>query len=95
MYEAVETIYEAANETTFFLQQYKEQAESPNRNLSKIWSEAATKVRDLNEELYFRLLGKAEYWADPTVWLQDRFERANMALDSIKNDSKQLLSERN
>lgn len=93
-YEAVEAVYEAANETTTFLQECMRKVEKPNKDLSKIWMDAAKKVRDLDSDLYFRLLGKAEYWADPTTWTQDKIDRANIALDSIKNDSRQILSER-
>lgn len=94
LYEAIEAIYEAANETTIFLQECSRQVEKPNRDLSKIWGDAATKVRDLNKDLYFRLLGKAEYWSDPTTWTQEKIDRANIALDSIKRDSRLLLTER-
>ena len=93
-YEAVEAVYEAANETTTFLQECMRKVEKPNKDLSKIWMDAAKKVRDLDSDLYFRLLGKAEYWADPTTWSQEKIDRANIALDSIKKDSKQILSDR-
>tara|TARA_A100000171_G_C2135457_1_gene149836 strand:+ start:244 stop:615 length:372 start_codon:yes stop_codon:yes gene_type:complete len=91
-YEAVEAVYEAANETTSFLQECMRKVEQPNKDLSKIWMDAAKKVRDLDSELYFRLLGKAEYWADPTAWTHEKIVRANIALDSIKEDSRQILS---
>ncbi len=94
-YEAIEAIYGAANETTQFLQECMRQVEKPNKDLSKIWMEAAKKVRDLDKDLYFRLLKKAEYWSDPTIWTHDKIERANIALDSIKKDSRQILSARN
>ena len=93
-YEAVEAVYEAANETTTFLQECMRKVGKPNKNLSKIWMDAAKKVRDLDSDLYFRLLGKAEYWADPATWSQEKIDRANIALDSIKKDSRQILSGR-
>jgi hypothetical protein len=93
-YEAVEAVYEAANETTAFLKEYMRKVDKPNKDLSKIWMDAAKKVRDLDSDLYFRLLGKAEYWADPTTWTQEKIDRANIALYSIKKDSRQILSDR-
>lgn len=93
-YEAIEAVYEAANETTVFLQECERKVEKPNKDLSKIWMEAAKKVRDVDEELYFRLLGKAEYWSDPTAWTPEKIAKANIALTAIKNDSRQILAER-
>lgn len=93
-YEAIEAVYEAANETTTFLQECMRKVDKPNKDLSKIWMDAAKKVRDLDEDLYFRLLGKAEYWSDPTTWSEEKINKANIALEAIKNDSKQILSDR-
>lgn len=93
-YEAVEAVYEAANKTTTFLQECIRKVEKPNKDLSKIWMDAAKKVRDLDSDLYFRLLGKAEYWADPTTWSKEKIDRANIALQSIRKDARQILSDR-
>ncbi len=93
-YEAIEAIYEAANETTVFFQECMRKVEKPNKDLSKIWMDAAKKVRDIDEQLYFRLLGKAEYWSDPTIWTDEKITKANISLDSIKSDAKQILADR-
>ena len=62
-YEAIETIYKAANDTSSFLAQCSRNVEKPNTELSNIWVEAASKVRNLDSEMYNRLLAKSEYWA--------------------------------
>jgi hypothetical protein len=94
-YEAIEAVYSAANETTVFLQECMRKIEKPNSELSKIWMDAAKKVRDLDEDLYFRLLGKAEYWSNPAIWSDEKISKANIALESIKKDSLQILESRN
>ena len=90
-YEAVEAINEAANKTTSFLQACMRKVEHSNEDLSNIWLETAKKVRYLDEEIYFRLLAKAEYWADPTVWDTEKINKANIALESIRKDAKEIL----
>jgi len=93
-FEAVEAVYKAANETVAFLKEFKDDKDKPNKELRKIWENAAEKVRGLDKSLWERLLAKSEYWADPTAWTQEKIDRANIALESIKKDSKQILSER-
>ncbi len=93
-FAAVEAIYEAANETIVFLNECSRKVEKPNLNLSKIWSNAASKVRDLDEEMYWRLLGKAEYWSSPADWTTERIQKVRISIGGIREDSKKILSER-
>jgi hypothetical protein len=91
VYEAVEAVHSAANETTDYLQQCMRKVEGPNKEIRKIWENAATKVRGLNKDLYIRCLSKAEYWADPSKWTAKEIKDANIALESIRKDSKRIL----
>lgn len=93
-YEAIEAIYRAANETTTFLQRCMRKVEQPNADLSKIWIDAAKTVRELDQDLYFRLLGKSEFWSDPIAWTDDKIAKANISLESIKRDAKEILQGR-
>lgn len=90
-YLAIETVYKAANETSTFLAKCKRKTEAPNTELSNIWIEAASKVRELDSELYTRLLAKSEYWANPEEWTKDKIEEYNISLESIKNDCKAII----
>jgi hypothetical protein len=56
--------------------------------------DAATKVRALDEDLYFRLLGKAEYWSNPEIWTDEKIAKANITLEAIKNDSRLIIASR-
>ena len=91
VYEAVEAVHSAANETTDYLQQCMRKIEGPNKELRKIWEDAAAKVRGLNMDLYIKCLSKAKYWADPRKWTTIEIKDANIALESIRNDSKKIL----
>lgn len=61
-------------------------------DLSTIWKDAATKVRALDENLYFRLLGKAEYWSNPEIWTDEKIAKANIKLEAIKNGARQIIA---
>lgn len=94
LFEAVESIEKAANDTTTYLKNCNRQSEIANTALSDIWMESAKKVRDIDGDLYMRLLAKAEYWSDPSQWNDQRVERVNIALDSIRKDSRNILTDK-
>lgn len=93
-YEAVEAINDAADETMIFLAESKDKAEKPNRSLVDIWANAAKTVRDIDEQMYWRLLGKAEYWSDPKKWPDERVKKENIRLEDIKRDSANILKKK-
>jgi hypothetical protein len=90
-YAAIETIYKAANDTSVFIAQCSRKTEKPNQELSDIWVKAASKVRDLDSDLYNRLLVKSEYWANPEVWTQQDISQYNISLESIKKHCKSII----
>ena len=95
VYEAVEAIHKAAIATNIFLQECMRKVEKPNKDLSEIWMEAASKVRELDNEFYIRLLGKADYWSFPASWSDEQLQHANISLEAIKKDALKILEHQN
>lgn len=89
-FAACEAIQSAANKTTGFLQQNTRKSLSPNLDLSAVWMDAAAAVRDLDNEMYERLLSKAEYWSNPSGWTNEKVDKANIRLDALREDSKKI-----
>lgn len=49
--------------------------ERPNIELADAWMNAARAVRDLDRNLYERLLLKAEFWANPIDWNDEQSKK--------------------
>ena len=90
-FEAVESIYQAANETESFLVECGRKVEKPNTELTQVWINAASKVRELDKNMYMRLLAKSEYWANPENWTDAKIDKYNIAVNSIRNDCQDML----
>lgn len=91
VYEAIEAINKAANRTTIYITKSISGTYKSDQELSDLWMEAAKAVRELDDNLYFRLLGKAEYWSNPEDWPEDRVQKARISLLEIKREAKKLL----
>lgn len=91
IFNAVEMIREAANKTKHYYASKRTEKEEPNIVLSDAWMNAARAVRELDSDLYQRLLEKADFWADPTHWTPEMSEQKNIYLDEIMEDSNRLL----
>lgn len=91
VYEAIEAINKAANRTTIYITKSISGTYKSDQELSDLWMEAAKAVRELDNNLYFRLLGKAEYWSNPEDWPEDRVQKARISLLEIKREAKKLL----
>ena len=91
IFKAVETIREAANKTKHYYATMKTKNEEPNIELSEAWMNAARAVRELDPDLYQRLLIKADYWANPNQWTPEMSEEKNIYLDEILEDSNRIL----
>lgn len=92
IFNAVEKIREAANETKYYYASMSTEKEEPNRELANIWIEAASAVRELDINLYQRLLQKADFWANPRDWTPEMSEQKNIYLDEIIEDTDRLLN---
>lgn len=93
VYTSIEAIYRAANRTRFVIASNNYQAHTPNAELSDLWVEAATAVRELDDNLYERLLQKSEYWADPRNWDIEMVSKARLYIDDIIEDANRILRE--
>ena len=91
IYNAVETIRDAANKTKHYYSSMHTEQEEPNIHLSEAWMNAARAVRELDLNLYQRLLEKADFWADPSLWTKEMSEQKNIYLDEIIEDTDRLL----
>lgn len=90
-FEAIEAILKASNRTSIFITKQRKGTYKSDVVLSELWLEAASKVRDLDLDLYMKLLENAEYWANPKEWDDNRIERAKTFLLELKRTSKKLL----
>jgi hypothetical protein len=93
-YEAIEAIYKAANRTSFYITMNKNGTSKSNLELSDLWMETATKVRDLDKSLYVSLLLKAEYWSDPVKWSNEDVENTKIGLLDIKRSAREILKKK-
>src|SRR5262245_60233149 len=91
VYEAIEAINRAANRTTIYITKSIKGTYRSQQELSDLWLEAAKAVRELDNKLYFQLLGKAQYWSNPKGWPKERVKKARVSLREIKRESKRLL----
>lgn len=92
IYNAVEAIRSAANRTMYYYARMRTVDEEPNLELSESWLEAARAVRELDIDLYQRLLNKADFWANPSNWTQEMSEQHNIYLETILEDSDRILN---
>lgn len=92
VYDAIEAINKAANRTTIYITKSISGTYKSDQELSDLWMEAAKTVRELDTDLYFRLLGKAEYWSNPEEWPEDKVKKAKISLLEIKREARKLLS---
>ena len=91
-FEATEAVLRAANRTSIFITKSIKGTYKSNIELSEIWMDAATKVRDLDGDLYNRLLSNAEYWSNPESWSEEQVEEARIGLLDIKRDARSILN---
>ncbi|MCL4550123.1 MAG: hypothetical protein M1480_03135 [Bacteroidetes bacterium] len=93
IFNAVEAIRRAANQTKFYYANLRGTVEEPNMQLSEAWMNAATAVRDIDNNLYERLFLKADFWANPSEWTAEQSAQNNIYLDSIIEDADRILNQ--
>ena len=93
LFEAVEAIREAANRTKYYYSNLQDDFEKPNIDLSEHWLKAASAVRGFDNDLYNRLLDKADFWANPSSWTMEMSQQHNIYLDDIIEDSNKFLKQ--
>lgn len=91
-FDATEAVLRAANRTSIYITKSIKGTYKSNIELSEICMDAASKVRDLDGDLYNRLLSNAEYWSNPESWTDDQIAEARIGLLDIKRDAKGILN---
>ncbi|HPH85639.1 MAG TPA: hypothetical protein PLC48_09280 [Ferruginibacter sp.] len=94
VYDAIEAINKAANRTSIFISKSISGTYKSDQELSDMWLEAAKTVRELDDDLYLRLLGKAEYWSNPEEWPDDKVKQVKSSLLEIKREARALLKKK-
>lgn len=64
-----------------------ELGEKPNRlkekELVRLWSEAAIPVRHIDQELSFICAHKADFWVSPSKWEKEEIVKAGIDLENV------------
>ncbi len=91
---ALLSVYLAANETKAYLATMKRRKHPDHdreRNLSRLWSEAAVDLRKVDPDLAKRCLLTGDYWADPTAWSEPALQEARITLKELYERARELL----
>jgi len=91
---AVEAILRAVNETKLYLSALSRGSpRDTNREaeLSRHWTDAAAKLRAIDQDLAMRCRLKGEYWTDPDTWDAQELQKARIFLTQVATDADTLL----
>ena len=61
------------------------------KQISKLWFEAASELRSIDLSLAERYFLKGDYWADPTKWNQAEEDEINISIEEMTRLSRRLL----
>lgn len=92
--KALLSVYLAANETKLYVATLKRRKKADIKRqaeLSRLWTQAAVEIRELDAALAQKCLLRGDYWADPTEWTQEELESARISLKEIFERSRELL----
>lgn len=92
--EALRAIYVAASETESYIAEYNRSFESDRereRALSRLWVEAGVSLRKIDPNLAQRCITKADYWTNPESWSKTDIAKAQINLQTMKDDARALL----
>jgi len=91
---AVEGILRAVNETKLYiaaLSRGKSRDNAREEELSRRWTEAASALHRIDDDLAQRCRLKGEYWADPDQWSESQLKEARILLTEVASDADALL----
>jgi len=95
--EALDALLTALNETRIYLGAREREGRSLERDetqeveLSRLWTRAAAILQPLSNSLSERCLMKGDYWANPATWTRTDLQRANISIDQMLNEVRQIL----
>ena len=91
---ALNALYAAATETAEYLDYLKDcdkQKRRRERQLSKLWRNAARTLEPFNEELASRLFLKADSWLNPDKWSDKDVKNARIKLSDIQREIRKMI----
>ncbi len=93
---ALEPFYTALNETKIFIGSVKELGRDRQREekLSRLWNEASLHLLPYNTDLAARCHFKAEYWANPSAWSDEKLKKARIEIDRVAKEAQKLLAKK-
>lgn len=92
--DALNALYLAVSRTLEYLEQSGGEKcfdRSEEFELSRLWGDAAQKVRHVSRGLALRLHDKADYWADQLEWSSEEVKTRQIELKRIRDELRRLL----
>jgi hypothetical protein len=93
---AVPQLQDAVLETQLYLTSHADGQPADRdaeKQLVRLWRDAATAFYTLDGRLAERLQLKAEYWTEPNAWTRQQIVDAGIALQHVAEHTRQLLHE--
>lgn len=92
---AISALLDALSETMIYLGRVEEDPEKIKRDdeesLSRLWKEAAKKVRPYNQELSKRCNAKGLYWGNPTYFTNEEIKEMKISITDIQEYANKAL----
>jgi hypothetical protein len=90
---ALKSIYLALSETKFYFRDRKTipQDRERERQISKLWFDASTELKNIDRDLAQRCFLKGDFWTDPNNWQQNDEESINISIEEMTKLSKELI----
>lgn len=92
--KALLAVYIASNETKSYISGLKLR-KKPDRTreatLSRLWSEAAVELRQIDKKLADKCLLQGDYLAQATSWSDEEVDRARHSINDLFNHARKLL----
>mgnify|MGYP003610137831 CR=1 FL=1 len=90
---ALKSIYIALSETKSYFTDRISAPQDRKREaqISRLWFEASTELKNVNQDLAQRCFLKGDFWTDPNNWQQKDGEKINISLDEMTKLSRELL----
>lgn len=91
---ALKSIYVALSETRSYFSDRKILAKDRERErqIAKLWFEAAIELKEIDNDLAMRCFLKGEFWTDPDNWKNDEEQNLNISINEMTSLCRKLLN---
>ena len=91
---AIKSLYTALSETKAYFADRKSAPSdrTRERQISKLWFEAASELKSIDKHLAERCFLKGDFWTDPDDWKQDEGKQINISIDEMTRLAKDHLT---